>query len=113
MNVAVSLEIGERMTTAFRASLPSGFHSTLSSSITTMEHRERRQNGRYNDLRPGGDVPQTVDHWAATTGGTRPIFQYKLCLRPPPLNDEYGSLRSGSKAPLVHNLREDKSDATI
>ena len=33
-----------------------------------------------------------------------PIFQYELCPGPPSLIDEYGSLRRGSKAPLVHNL---------
>ena len=35
---ADSPEVGERMTTEFRASLQNGIHSTISSSIKTIEH---------------------------------------------------------------------------
>jgi len=38
VNVADSIDIGERMAAQFRASLPTGFHATLSSSIKTMKH---------------------------------------------------------------------------
>jgi len=38
VNVADSVDIGERMAAQLLASLPTGFHATLSSSVKTMEH---------------------------------------------------------------------------
>ena len=38
VNVAESVDIGEKMAAQFRASLLTGFHATVSSSIKTMEH---------------------------------------------------------------------------
>ena len=105
VNVADSLEIGERMTTEFRASLPNGFHSTISSSINTMEHMKK-------GVKVGDTTIfdlEAIFLRLLTIGQQRqvelaPIFQYELCPVPPSLIDEYGSLRKGSKAPLAHNL---------
>ena len=105
MNVADSLEIGENMTTEFRASLPIGFHSTISSPIKTMEHIN-------NGVKVGDTTIFDLDAIflrLLTIGQRRhmelaPIFQYELCPVPPSLIDEYGTLRKGSKAPLVHSL---------
>ena len=38
VNVADSVDIGDRMAAQFRASLATGFHATVSSSIKTMRH---------------------------------------------------------------------------
>ena len=105
VNVADSLEIGERMTTEFRASLPIGVHSTISSPIKTMEHIKK-------GVKVGDTTIFDLDAIflrLLTIGQRRqmelaPIFQYELCPVPPSLIDEYGTLRKGSKAPLVHSL---------
>ena len=80
VNVAVSLEIGERMTTEFRASLPNGFHSTISSSIKVMEHTKK-------GVKVGDTTIfdlEAIFLRLSTIGQQRqlelaPIFQYELC----------------------------------
>lgn len=105
MNVAESINIGEKMSAEFRASLPTGFHSTISSPIKTMEHIKK-------GVKMGDKTIfnlETIFLRLLTVGQQRhmelaPIFQHELCPVPPSLIDEYGSLRKGSKAPLAHKL---------
>ena len=41
VNVAESVDIGEKMVAEFRASLPAGFYATISSLVKTMEHMKK------------------------------------------------------------------------
>lgn len=105
VNVSESVDLGERMATEFRASLPTGFHATISSPIKTMEHIKK-------GLKVGDKTIfdlETIFLRLLTVGQQRqmtlaPIFEYELCAVPPSLIDEYGCLRKGGKAPLAHKL---------
>jgi len=81
VNVADSVDIGERMAAQFWASLPTGFHATLSSSIKTMEHIKK--GGGQDDLRPGDDLLQAVTVGQQRQMKLTPIFQHELCPIPP------------------------------
>ena len=50
VNVAGSVDIGERMAAQFRTSLPTGFHDAISSPIKTMEQKERCESGEQDNL---------------------------------------------------------------
>jgi len=102
VNVADSVDIGERMAAQFRASLPTGFHATLSSSIKTIEHINK---GVKVGDRTIFDL-ERIFFGLLTVGQQRqvklaPIFQYEMSPMPPSLIDEYGCMRKGSKAPLA------------
>ena len=105
VNVAESVDIGEKMVSEFRTSLPSGFHATISSPIKTMEHIQK-------GVKVGDKMIidlETIFLRLLAVGQQcnmrlAPIFQYELCPIPPSLIDEYGFLRKGSKAPLARKL---------
>ncbi len=105
VNVADSGNIGDRMSAEFRASLPAGFHGTISSPIRTMDHMKK---GVKVGDKTIFDL-ETIFLRLLTIGQQRqmelaPIFHYELCPVPPSLIDEYGRLWKGSKAPLAHKL---------
>ena len=105
INVSDSANIGERMASEFKVSLPTGFHTTISKHIKTMEHTKK---GVKVGDKTIFDL-QTIFLRLLTIGQQRqmelaPIFHYELCPVPPSLIDEYGHLRKGSKAPLAHKL---------
>ena len=97
--------INERMAAQFRASLPTGFHATVSSSIKIMKHIKKGvKMGDKNIFNL-----ETIFFRLLTVGQQQqmklgPIFQYELCPIPPSLIDEYSCLRKGSKASLAHKL---------
>jgi hypothetical protein len=105
VNVADSLALGTPMATAFRNSLPTGFHAKLSSPVNTMEHLKR-------GIKIGDKVVfnlESIFLRLIMVGQQRemellPIFGYELCAVPPSIVDEYGCLRKGNKAVLVHKL---------
>ena len=93
------------MATAFQNSLPTGFHAKLSSPVNTMEHLKR---GVKLGDKVVFDLESTFLRFLVV-GQQRemellPIFGYELCAVPPSLMDEYGCLRRGNKAILVHKL---------
>ena len=97
--------IGERLSAGFRASLPTGFHSTISTPLKTMQHLKK---GMKLGDRTVFDL-ETVFLRLLTIGQQRQleladIFKYELCPVPCSLIDEYGCLRRGSKSPLAHKL---------
>ena len=105
VNVAESVDIGQRMAAQFWASLPTGFHATVSSFIKTMEHIKKGV--KMGDKKIFN--LETIFFKLVTVGQQRhmklgPIFQYELCPIPSSLIDEYGCLKKGSKAPLAHKL---------
>ena len=119
VNVAESVDIGEKMAAQFQTSLPTGFHAPISSCIKTMEHIKK-------GMKVGDKTIfelETIFFRLLTVGQQRQIklatiFQYELCPIPPSLIDEYGCLRKGSKAPLAHKLciqaqRPSPPDVTI
>ncbi len=105
VNVADSLALGAPMATAFRNSLPTGFHAKLSSPVNTMEHLKR-------GIKIGDKVVfdlESIFLRLLMVGQQRemeilPLFGYELCAVPPSLVDEYGCLRKANKAVLVQRL---------
>ena len=94
------------MATASRKSLPTGFHAKLSSPTNTMEHLKR---GVKLCDKVVFDL-ESIFLRLLVVGQQRemellPILVYELCAVPPSLVDEYGCLRKGNKAILVHKLR--------
>ena len=93
------------MATAFHNSLPTGFHAKLSSPVNAMEHLKR-------GVKIGDKVVFDLESifLRLLVVGQQcemellPIFGYELCAVPPSLMDEYGCLRGGNKAILVHKL---------
>ena len=105
VNVMEAAVIGERLAAGFRASLPTGFHSTISTPLKTMQHLKK---GMKLGDRTVFDL-ETVFLRLLRIGQQRQleladIFKYELCLVPCSLIDEYGCLRRGSKSPLAHKL---------
>ncbi|MEE8115221.1 MAG: hypothetical protein V3T23_12820, partial [Nitrososphaerales archaeon] len=105
VNVEDSVVIGQKMVAEFHASLPGGFHATISCPIKTMEHLQK---GVKIGDKTIFDL-ETIFLRLLTIGQQRqmelgPIFQFELCAVPPSLIDEYGCLRKGNKAPLAHKL---------
>ena len=49
VNVSESVAIGQRMVGEFQASLPTGFHATISCPIKTMEHLKKRSDNWGQD----------------------------------------------------------------
>ena len=93
------------MVTDFRKSLPAGFHAKLSSPVKTMEKLK-------HGIKIGDQVVfdlESIFLRLLLVGQQReiellPIFGYELCAVPPSLVDEYGCLRKGNKAVLMHRL---------
>ena len=105
VNVSDALSLGALMVTDFRKSLPVGFHAKLSSPVKTMEKLK-------HVIKIGDQVVfdlESIFLRLLLVGQQRemellPIFGYELCAVPPSLVDEYGCLRKGNKAVLVHRL---------
>ncbi|XP_068225089.1 uncharacterized protein [Palaemon carinicauda] len=105
VNVEYALLLGQKMATAFRKALPSGFHAKLSSPIKTMEqlkHGIKVGNKTVFDM-------EAIFLRLLMVGQQRQlqlesIFQYELCAVPSSLIDEYGCLRKGNKAVLARRL---------
>ena len=101
VNVSDALALGALMVTAFRNSLPAGIHAKLSSPEKTMKK-----------LKIGDQVVfdmESIFLRLMLVGQQREmellsIFGYELCAVPPSLVDEYGCLRKGNKAVLMHRL---------
>ena len=93
------------MSTAFQNSLSTGYHAKLSSPVNTIEHLKR-------GVKIGDKVVfdlESIFVRLLVVGQQRemellPIIGYELCAVPPSLMDEYGCLRRGNKAILVHKL---------
>ena len=105
VNVSDSLAFGGTMATAFQNSLPTGIHAKLSSPVNTMEYLKR---GVKICDKAVFDLESTFLR-LLVVGQQRemellPIFGYELCAVPPSLMDEYGCLRRGNKAIIVHKL---------
>ena len=62
-NVSGSLALGGTMATAFRNSLPTGFHAKLSSPVNIMEHLKRGVNICDKIVFDGGTVRTTHVHF--------------------------------------------------
>ena len=106
VNVADSIEIGEKMEREFVASLPDGFYNAISSSIKTMFALKGQAKGTKN--RPVVDL-ETIVLRLLMIGQQRkielgPLFAYELCAVPPALIDGQGCLRKGNKSSLVKRL---------
>ena len=105
VNVSDALSLGTLMVTDFRKSLPAGFHAKLSSPVKTMEKLK-------HGIKIGDQVVfelESIFLRLLLVGQQRemellPIFGYELCAVPPSLVDEYGCLRKGNKAVLMHRL---------
>ena len=105
VNVSDALSLGSLMVTDFRKSLPAGFHAKLSSSVKTMEKLK-------HGIKIGDQVVfdlESIFLRLLLVAQQRemeplPIFGYELCAVPPSLVDEYGCLRKGNKAVLMHRL---------
>ena len=93
------------MVTDFRKSLPAGFHTKLSSPVKTIEKFK-------HGIKIGDQVVfdlESIFLRLLLVGQQRemellPIFGFELCAVPPSLVDEYGCLRKGNKAVLMHRL---------
>ena len=106
VNVADSIEIGEKMEREFVASLPDGFYNAISSPIKTMFALKGQAKGTKN--RPVVDL-ETIFLRLLMIGQQRkielgPLFAYELCAVPPALIDGQGCLRKGNKSSLVKRL---------
>ena len=105
VTVSDALSLGTLMVTDFRKSLPAGFHAKLSSPVKTMEKLK-------HGIKIGDQVVfdlESIFLRLLLVGQQRemellPIFGYELCAVPPSLVDEYGCLRKGNKAILMHRL---------
>ena len=105
VNVSDALSLGALMVTDFRKSLPAGFHAKLSSPVKTMEKLK-------HGIKIGDQVVfdlESIFLRLLLVGQQRemellPIFGYERCAVPPSLVDEYGCLRKGNKAVLMHRL---------
>ena len=102
VNVSDSLALGGTMATALHNSLPTGFHPKLSSLV---EHLKQGVNIGDKVV---FDLESTFLRLLVVSQQREmellPIFVYELCAVPPSLMDEYGCLRRGNKAILVHKL---------
>ena len=105
VNVSDSLALSGTMATGFHNSLPTRFHAKLNSPVNTMEHLKR-------GVKIGDKVVfdlESIFLRLLVVGQQRqmellPIFGYELYAVPQSLMDEYGCLRKGNKAILVHKL---------
>ena len=94
VNVSDALALVALMVTAFRKSLPAGFHAKLSSPVKTMAKLK-------HVIKIGDQVVfdlDTIFIRLLLVGQQRErellsIFGYDLCAVPPSLVDEYGCLR--------------------
>lgn len=106
VNVADSIEIGEKMERDYIASLPNGFHNPISSPIKTMSLLKKQIKGK--SVRPVIDL-ESIFLRLLMIGQQREIklehlFAYELCAVPSSLIDEHGCLRKGNKSDLVKRL---------
>ena len=105
VNVDNALAIGSAMLCKFMAHLPSGFHSPINKKVVTMESMKKKVNiedastydmeklyARLLILSQSRDI-QLSD-----------VFKHELSPVPSALFDEYGDMRKGNKATLVHKL---------
>ena len=105
VNVSDALSLGALMVTDFRKSLPAGFDAKLISPVKTMEKRK-------HGIKIGDQVVFDLESMflrLLLVAQQRemeplPIFGYELCAVPLSLVDEYGWLRKGNKAVLMHRL---------
>ena len=105
VNVSDALSLGALMVTDFGKSLPAGFHAKLSSPVKTMEKLK-------HGIKIGDQVVfdlESIFLRLLLVGQQREmellsIFGYEVCAFPPLLVDEYGCLRKGNKAVLMHRL---------
>ena len=105
VNVSDALSLGALIVTDFRKSLPARFHAKLGSPVKTMEKLK-------HGIKIGEQVVfdlESIFFRLLLVGQQRemellPIFGYELCAVPPSLVDQYGCLRRGNKAVLMHRL---------
>ena len=105
VNVADSLNIGQRMEIDFKNKLPNGFHDPISSPIKNMEVIKTKDTKK---LQPTFNL-ETLFLRILLIGQQRqlelkPLFDYELCSVPPALIDENFCLRKGVKSCLVKRL---------
>ena len=105
VNVHDSLAIGQEMATQFTADLPGAFHSPIKKKVVTMVTMKKRVKvgdvGIYNMEQLYGRllvISQSRDIQLSD------VFKYELAPVPSSIFDEYGDMRKGSKAVLVHKL---------
>jgi len=105
VNVDDSLAIGQEMATQFIADLPCGFHNPIKKKVVTMEAMKKRVKVAdatiYNMEQLYGRllvISQSRDIQLSE------VFKYELAPVPSSIFDEYGDMRKGSKAILVHKL---------
>ena len=102
INVPDALMIGEEMKNNFVASLPNGFHSSITGKVKTMENMKK-------GIRVGEkmvyDMEALYSHLLivgqAHNISLKTIFEYELCGVPSAIIDEFGLLRKVNKANLV------------
>ena len=105
VNVWDALALVALKVTAFRKSLPAGFHAKLSSPVKTtakLKHGIKIGDQEVFDL-------ETIFLRLLLVGQQREmellsVFGYELCAVPQSLVDEYGCLRKGNMAVLMHLL---------
>ena len=105
VNIHDSLATGEEMATQFISNLPSGFHNPIKTKVVTIEAMKKRVKvgdaSTYN-------VKQLYGHLLVISKSRdiqlSEVFKYKLAPVLSSIFDEYGDMRKGSKAVLIHKF---------
>ena len=104
VNVSDALVLGALMLTDFRKSLPAGFHAKLSSPVKTMKKLKHGIKIGYQVFDLESIFIRLLLVVQQREMELLSIFGYELCAVHLSLGDEYGCLRKGNKAVLIHRL---------
>ena len=105
VNVDNALVIGNKLAARFVTELPCGFYTPIKKEVVTMENMKKR-------VKIGDTSVYDVEKLYArllVIAQSRDIqlsdlFKYELSPVPSSLFDDYGDMRKGNKAVLIHNL---------